>query len=164
MKEIPLTMGKVALIDDEDYFWVSRHNWHYAKKKKDGKLGYAKRARKVKGKTSFVRLHRAIIAAPIHLQVDHIDGNPLNNQKSNLRLCTNKNNSTNSDTKRGKSGFKGVSWHKGMGGWRVRVRKDNKELQVGYFKCPIEAAKAYDAAAIEQYGEYARTNKMLGLI
>lgn len=93
------------------------------------------------------------------MHVDHIDLNGLNNQKHNLRLCTNHQNSFNKRIpSENKSGFKGVSFHKRAGKWRARVKFNRKENHIGLFKSKIEAARAYDKLAVKLFGEFARTN------
>ena len=163
MREIPLTKGKVALIDDEDYFWVSKHKWHYGEKRAGSKIGYAKRGRKVSGKQLFVKMHRAIVACPDGFQVDHIDGNSLNNQKSNLRICTGTQNARNVTSVAG-CGFKGVSKVSYLTKFRAKICHNGNRVHLGYFVTAIEAAIAYDAAAISRFGEFAKTNKAMGLL
>lgn len=94
--------------------------------------------------------------------IDHIDGNKLNNVVSNLRKCTKSDNSRNQKKSRGSSQYKGVYLYK-SGIWRATIQLE-KKIHLGYFEDEQEAALAYDRAALEYYGEFARTNKMLGLL
>nr|WP_243767389.1 HNH endonuclease [Paenibacillus agricola] len=104
-------------------------------------------------------MHRVITDAPKGYFVDHIDGNPLNNQRHNLRLCTNAQNCRNRGAPKGNtSGFKGVTWNTWNGKWQAQIGKDYKRYHAGYFESPSEAARAYNAKATELFGEYARLN------
>lgn len=164
MKLIPLTQGKFTKIDDEDFERVSQYKWHYSSKRLGSLIGCVKRHCVQNGKIYLMRLHRFIISVPDDMQVDHIDGDALNNQKSNLRICTPAQNCMNKrfEPKRNTSGFKGVSLHKPTGRWRARVKLDRKERHVGLFDSPIEAARAYDEMAVKCFGVFAKTNEMLG--
>lgn len=156
MIEIPLTHGYVAIIDDEDAELVSGRKWH-ARKNQRGKV-YAARKRRYQAAEL---MHRLIARAPKGMQVDHIDGNPLNNRRSNLRLCTATQNAWNrrQPTVRSafeKTGFRGLE--RSGNRWRVRITHYGKRVNVGSFRTPEEAAKAYDAKIIELRGEYAAPN------
>lgn len=110
------------------------------------------------------RIHRVILGESADgLQVDHIDWNPLNNRRSNLRLVTSMENQWNTRlTKRNKSGFKGVS--KSLGKWRADTRVDKLPVYIGTYDTPKEAALAYDEHVLSHRGEYAITNASLGLL
>ena len=110
-----------------------------------------------------IRLHRLIMermlgrALERHELVDHIDGDGLNNQRANLRLCTKATNAINSKRRSdNQSGFKGVCFHPYSGLWRAYIRANNKQQSLGYYKTPEEAHEAYKKAAAEIYGEFAR--------
>ncbi len=104
-------------------------------------------------------MHRAILNAPKGLLVDHIDGNGLNNRKSNLRLCTFAQNAHNSRPRRNSSSrYKGVCWHKVKKKWTVSIYKGGKRTYLGYYDDEIEAALAYDRKATELFGEFAYLN------
>jgi hypothetical protein len=154
MKQIPLTQGKVALIDDEDFEFLSSLKWYATK---TDKHYYAYRG--AHHRKDVMIMHRVIMNCPSGLVVDHIDGNTLNNQKINLRICSRSQNSMNKnvDIDSG-SGFKGVSWSKGDGKWRARIRLNGKSIWLGNFCSADEAARAYDNAAKKLFGEFAKTN------
>jgi len=164
MKKIKLTQGKFALVDDSDYEELLKYKWYYSKiiqKRKHTKDYIYELAvhKDKKGKTLF-RMSRLLMGfPPKSMMVDHIDHNTLNNQKSNLRLCTNKENQMN----RGKnsntvSPFKGIRYYKRMNQWLGQIQVEGKKLHLGCFKKAEDAAKAYDKAAIKYYGEFAQTN------
>lgn len=157
MKEIRLTKGYVAMVDDEDFEKLSRYKW-WALPAKD--RAYAGRTIYLgNGKTHSVFMHREIMGAVGKEEVDHRDGDGLNNQRNNLRICTHAENLWNQKLSRSnKSGFKGVSWNKEMHKWTVILRVNGKQVYLGLFEDVIEAALAYDEAAQKYYGEFARTN------
>lgn len=123
-------------------------------------LGYLKI--KIKGKTYFV--HRIIFlycSGRWPNRIDHLNRNKSDNRLENLRECTNSNNGSNRGLMaNNSSGFKGVHWQRSTGYWRAQVGYK----VIGHFKTKEEAALAYDAAALEHYGEFALTNKQLGLL
>lgn len=156
MKEIPLTQGQVTLVDDEDYEWLSQWKWHASLRRY---TWYAERACIVNGKHNRIRMHRTIMDAPDHLLVDHIDRNGLNNTRSNLRLATKSQNMHNQGpSRRNRTGYKGVSWHQKYRRWFAQIKRNGKRVHLGSFTDPVEAARAYDAAARKLHGEFAWTN------
>lgn len=146
-KEILLSGGQVALVDDEDYDQLSQYTWKASRK---GNTVYAERSRKL--------MHREIMNALPNMEVDHIDGNGLNNTRSNLRLCSHAENLRNQKmAKSNKTGFKGVMpYYKN--GFRAMIYFEGKSIHIGVYGTAEEAAKAYDRKAIELFGEFARTN------
>lgn len=156
MQEIPLTRGKVAFVDDEDYERVIALGKWSAFTKDGGKLWYVH----CRSRGKNVLLHRFILNFP-SLPIDHADRDGLNNQKSNLRACSRAENNRN---RIGTSacGFKGVHFCRPTKRWRAVIWKDYKRIHLGRFDTPSAAAKAYDAAAIEFHGEFARTNFGVG--
>lgn len=146
MKTIELKNGKSILIDDEDYKVVKDFKWYFATG------GYA---RAYAGNYKHIYIHNLIMGKK---GIDHINGNKLDNRRSNLRVATRSQNAANSKAQVGKA-YKGITWHK-CGRWQVVVKKK----YIGLFVNPLEAAIAYDNAAVTIFGEFARTNKDLGLI
>ena len=152
-RRIPLTQGKFALVDAEDYYQLVKFQWCANEPTKTKFYAVRKCNRK------HVKMHRAIMAAPDHLVVDHIDHDGLNNCKSNLRLCTLAQNSHNCGSrKRATSRYKGVSWKKSTKKWVATIKFNNKLYHLGTFKNEIDAAKAYDKKAASLFGEFAYLN------
>lgn len=150
MKEIPLTQGKVALVDDEDFSRVSALKW-YAWRGQDGNW-YARASANSKYMHRFVR-------ADIRGMVDHRDGNGLNNQKQNLREATDSQNQANRRKRRPTSSqFKGVNWHEGTQKWRAQIKLLGKSRHLGLFLTESGAARAYNDAARLIFGEFASLN------
>lgn len=112
----------------------------------------------IDGNRRHLRLHRLIMNAPPGMDVDHIDGDGLNNRKSNLRICTRSQNLQNQKPRGGTSAYKGVCWCKTVNLWRAYIRKDGKRSYIGYFKDEMKAASAYDRTAKSLFGEFARVN------
>jgi hypothetical protein len=156
MKEISLTKGQVALVDDADYERVSQFKWQ-ARKPKGSKTMYA--VGRV-GKHGFMRLHRFILGIDDpRTQVDHRDLNGLNCQRSNLRVATDSQNHANvTKNSNNTSGYKGVGWYAQKGKWRARSREGSRFIHLGYFHSKEDAARAYDAHAKARFGEFARLN------
>lgn len=151
MKEIPLSQGLVTLVDDEDYEWLSGCKWHVFGE--TWKYAVSHRGPNGTGRT---RMHRAIFGnVPKGMIVDHINGNSLDNRRSNLRLCTTAQNMMNSKLmSNNTSGYKGVSFSRGK--WVARLRYQGKFIYLGAHDDPKTAHEAYKSKAKELFGEYAR--------
>lgn len=137
-RTIKLTKGKEAIVDDEDYDFLSQWKWCYHN-------GYAKRNKeKIDGKRmGHIFMHRLINKTPDGFDTDHINRNKLDNRKENLRTVTRGQNEINKNIRKDNtSGVKGVVWNKNMGRWMVRVWVDNKSIFLGYFKNLNDASKA----------------------
>lgn len=151
MKEIPLTKGKVALVDDGDYDELMKYSW-YANECGHGKeLYYARRGGKAR-----ISMHNQIMGFPTS-QVDHIDKDGLNNQRENLRIGTHAQNLANTGPRGGSSKYKGV-YKTETGKWKSVIMVNNKRYSLGHFSDEGEAAIAYDAKAVELLGEFAYLN------
>lgn len=153
MKEIQLSQGKVALVNDEDFEWLNQWKWCAAKR---GQTFYATRL--APGRKGAIHMHQLLVGNGTQ-RVDHKDGNGLNNQRLNLRPATHQQNMFNQRTyKNNTSGYKGVTWQKDCGKWRAQIGMDGKKQYLGLFTNPEDAACAYDAKASELFGKFARLN------
>lgn len=152
MREIPLTKGQVTQVDDEDFERViSAGRWCM-----NGRYAYNGRAG---------TLHRFLMGLPKNrdrsVQVNHINGDPLDNRKCNLRICTPAQNQQNRrQTVCGHSPFKGAHWDSSAGHWLARIRVGGTLKYLGVFNTDVEAAQAYNEAAQEYFGEFARLNDL----
>lgn len=158
MKKIWLNDEEYTLVDDEDYDFLVQWKWCYHPNGYAIRIERAKINNKVSCKT--VRMHRVVNNTPKEYLTDHINGNRLDNRKDNLRNCTHSENNMNRKSKHGASKYKGVSKDNGYKNWRAQIQKDGKVRHLGTFKCEKEAARTYNKAAKELFGEYARLNKI----
>lgn len=157
-KEIELTQGKYALVDDADYAELSKHKWTLIRGDHHRAPDYAVRSVKIDGKPKAILMHRQIMGFP-NCGIDHIDGNGLNNCRENLRTATQQQNNFNRRIyKNNQSGYKGVYMNTGKRKWRAVIRFDKKSIHLGYYFTKEDAAIAYDDAAREYFGEFAKTN------
>ena len=159
-KEIKLTQGKVAIVDDEMYDYLNQWKW-FANKQKNDKFYVGRRILVSNKKQSTIWMHRFIMNPKKGMVIDHLDGNPLNNQKNNLRICTQSENLRNRNCNiNNTSGFKGVYWHKITKKWMSYITINKKSLYLGIYTNPIKAAFAYNEAAIKYHGKFANINKI----
>jgi hypothetical protein len=156
MKEIQLTQGKVALVDDEDFELLNQYKWCAAKNKN---TYYAES----KINNINVKMHRLIMKTEKGNVVDHKDHNGLNNQKCNVRNCTNAQNSKNRTKSKSQSSSKyiGVIYRGDVSSWQASIRVNYVLINLGFFKTQNEAAEAYNKAAIKYFGEFANLNTIL---
>ena len=154
MKEIKLTKEAIAFVDDEDFVWLDKYKWYCSG-------GYAAReARLSDDSMKKVYIHRLVLCTPEGMATDHINGNPLDNRKENLRICSKKENLRNrGKQKNNKSGYKGVHRHRD-GAWITKIQVDNKTIALGSFKDKHLAAVAYNNAAYHYFGEFAWLNQI----
>lgn len=151
---VPLTKGYEAVIDAEDVPLVE--GWCWRASIEDG-IVYAKRTHNVNGKRINVRMHRLLMGSPQGLEIDHRDGNGLNNRRSNLRVATSSQNKQNQGIRADNtSGFKGVTWVKRDRKWQARIEVGGKRRFLGLFKTPEAAHAAYVAANAELHGSFGR--------
>lgn len=153
MKEIALTCGAVALVDDEDFERVNAYRWYLNIVNPSHRVQYARSG-------TVGHMHRFLLDAPRGMDVDHINHDGLDNRRANLRLCTRADNIRNGRKHRnGKtSRFKGVSWSGWHHTWRATLMLRRRQLFLGYFANEIDAAHAYNRAAEANFGEFACLN------
>ncbi len=160
---IELSRGLHAWIDEEDFDLVSRHKW-YAQRGGGGHFYAARTGPRSEGRP-LIYLHRILISARDGECVDHANGDTLDNRRANLRVGTCGQNSANMRLHpRNNSGFKGVYWRGDIGKWASQIQVNGRGLHLGVFGDVKEAAEAYDQAAVGHFGQFACTNRMLGLL
>lgn len=161
MKEIPLTQGRFTLVDDADYEQLNKQKW-YAHQSRN--VWYVRsNSLPVNDKQLSILMHRVILGLQHGdgKQVDYIDGDGLNNQRSNLRICTNAQNQHNRRQKvTGQSRFKGVTRHRQSKRWIAQINRHSAQRYIGSFDTEEEAAEAYNEKARELHGEYAYLNDL----
>jgi len=143
MKIIKLTKNQFAQVDDSDFKELNKHKWYCTS------AGYA--VREVKGKT--LLMHRVLLDAQKPFDVDHIDGNPLNNQRENIRIVTHAQNTQQRVhlNKNNSSGVTGICWWKRDGKWRARIYVNGKEIHLGLFAKKEDAITARKDAEKKYY-------------
>lgn len=165
LKEIPLSQSQVTLVLEEHYDELSKHKWYALWSPNPGTFYAVRNGPKIKGeKRDNIKMHRVILNAPKGVQVDHRDGNGLNNYPPNIRLASASGNSRNIGIpKHNTSGFKGVTWDKQHQKWRAMIRINKRNKHIGRFDkdCILDAARAYNEAALKYHGEFACLNVIL---
>lgn len=154
MKELSLTRGFVALVDDEDYEQLSKYKWTATDE------GYAFRMAKVIGGREKISMHRFLMGIGKNdpRQVDHINGNAQDNRKENLRICSQSENLKNyKKPSTNTSGYKGVSWSTATNKWKAQIRVNNEVKYLGVYENAEDAHRAYCAASEKYHGEFGRT-------
>lgn len=150
---LPLTKGCVAVIDAEDLPLVEGRNWHAMVQ---SRTAYAVRRERHGGKLRALLLHRVIMCAPDHMEVDHVNGDGLDNRRVNLRLAERSENSRNRKTHiNNSSGFKGVYFEKTKGKWRAQIRAGGKKYHLGYSDTAESAHDLYRNASMAHHGAFA---------
>lgn len=154
MKKIPLTQGKFAIVDNEDFYELSRYKWHF-------NSGYAVRSiydKSENGRQKVIAMHRVIAGTQPGMDTDHINHDKLDNRRSNLRACSSSENQQNRRFQVGRSGFYGV--YKNGSGWVVRMRIEKKLKNFGTFKNIIDAVNEYKRISKQTRGRFALTNEI----
>lgn len=161
MKQIPLSRGLFAMVDDADFEFLNQWKW-YAHVFKDFTPYAIRNSKRPDGGKTTVKMHRAILGdSAIDAYVDHINGNGLDNRRENLRVCTHAENAQNSRTpSNNTSGWKGACYCKKRRMYESYIRIGGKKKHLGRFFTAREAARAYNDAAIFHYGEFARLNQL----
>lgn len=156
MKTIKLTNAPMyALVDSEDHEYLSQFKWRLIRH------GYAARSQWIPENkiSTIIYMHREILETPPGMDTEHINMNKLDNRKDNLRVGSRSQNMANIQARKGcLSQYKGVSYLKRVGKWVAYIRKDYKQIHLGYFEKEKDAARAYDDKAKELFGEFASTN------
>lgn len=154
MREIPMANGRgVAIVDDEDFPRLFGYMWYLSTS------GYANAFKGTRKINERIAMHRLIVQAVPGEYVDHINGNKLDNRKANLRKCDQSGNLANTSMPRtNTTGFKGVSWDKARGKFVAQIKVRGKHIHLGRFADKTAAARAYDRAARQWFGDFARTN------
>jgi hypothetical protein len=149
MKKIKLTQNKYALVDDGDFGWLNQFKWCVVQ---------GKYAHRNVGGGKWIRMHRLIMKAPSGTSVDHINGNTLDNRRSNLRLCSHRENTKNMQLSRANStGIKDVYWDTSRGRWAVQIMSDGKKYYGGRFVNLKSAVVSRDKLIKQLHGSFART-------
>lgn len=160
-KAIRLSQGMFAIVDNEDYEWLNQWKWCAQQSHATDKpyTFYAVRHIRLGSRTTKVYMHRLILGLCSTEQADHINRNGLDNRRCNLRICTRNQNQMNSQKRRGTSSqFKGVYRDKVRSNWQAYITVNGKRRHLGRHTTELEAAAAYDSAAREYFGEFARFN------
>ncbi|MCY7423508.1 HNH endonuclease [Bacillus amyloliquefaciens] len=153
--KIQLSKGKVALVDADMFDYLNQWSWFYHEN------GYAMRSYRKDGRYRKDRMHRVVVNAPSGFDVDHINGNKLDNRRENLRIATRSQNNANKRMQSNNtSGYRGVNWHKQRRKWVAKIQVDRKSIHLGLYEKKEDAARAYNKAAVLYYGEFAQLNNI----
>ena len=162
MAVIQLTRGYETVVDDADFAWLNQWSWYAMKNRKNGTVYAARRQRGsevINGRRDTILMHRQIVGCGDDDDVDHWDKNGLNNRRHNLRPCSESQNAANrGPSKNNTSGYKGVFGHSTGGQWRAQITIEGVKKHLGLFRTAQDAAVAYDKAANDHFGEFARPN------
>ena len=160
MKQIELTQGKVAIVDNADYNWLNQYRW-FVYKAQTGSFYAIRHSPTKNGKRHTIYMSRQILGLAFgdKRQGDHIDHNTLDNQRINLRICSRQENQRNRNlVSNTSSRFKGVNWHRRSRKWMARIGINRKRIHLGCFVDEEMAALAYDMVARKVFGKFACLN------
>ena len=159
MKQIVLTQGQYALVDDADYDWLNQYKWCAVNMK--GNFYAVRMSPRRNGKQNKILMHRQILGLEEgdKRQGDHINHNTLDNRRDNIRICTQQENHMNRKSRPNTSSrFKGVSWCSRTKKWMAQIRINRKQIFLGRFRFEELAALSYDFAALKYFREFANFN------
>ena len=160
MKQIELTQGQYALVDDKDYEWLNQYKW-YACKERPGNFYAVRNSSGANGKRHTIKMHRQLLGLEYgdKREGDHWDHNTLNNCRNNIRICTHKQNGMNRKPDRNTSSrYRGVSWNTWAKKWVAQTTIDGERTHLGYYNDEEIAALAFDLVARKAYGKFAYLN------
>ncbi len=174
MKKIILTQNKLTLIDNRNFKWLHQYNWcvssadntYYVVRGITTQTQNIKE--NIKQKQKLILMHREIVERKLgrklnnNEEVDHINGNGLDNREYNLRICNSSQNKMNRKKQKRKTSsiYKGVSWNRPNKKWTAQLKYKRKKIHLGCFKNEVDAAITYNEAAIKYFGEFANLNKV----
>jgi hypothetical protein len=153
-KTIKLSNGLHTLVDDDMYEYLANWNWNFDR-------GYVRRwSTNDEGKRQMIHMHRVVLSPKEGFDIDHINGDGLDNRRRNLRYATRSQNNMNRFARHitKYSPYKGVCWRPIPRRWKSYIKINKKQIHLGYFSTAEEAAKAYNNAAIKYFGEFANLN------
>ncbi len=163
MRVIELTKGFVTIVDDEDYNLVSPYSWYVYTNKNRSNQFYAHHGdwNNDTKTLKIIKMHRLIMGVTDpKVHIDHKDGDGLNNQRYNLRICTSRQNSRNKACWEHTSKYKGVCWRADSKKWRAYITVNYKRKNIGTFSSEAEAAEAYNKFALKYFKEFAKLNDL----
>lgn len=162
MREIPITKGYVAIVDDADYGWLTEYKWQaLVNVKRNVTHVYAIRSVKTARGRGVLMMHRAILPPPPGMLIDHINFSGLDNRRENLRVCTPSQNTARKRLVNNSYGLRGIEYRGGPRPWHGIVIKDGQRHYTDYVATPAEAVTARDALMIQLHGEFAITQAEL---
>jgi len=158
MPEVRLTQGLIAAVDEADLLLLAGYSWSAMRVRNTWYACAYQRGSHGMGARKNVLMHRLLLDAPKGVQVDHRNGDGLDNRRINLRLASASQNQMNRHASAGRSQFKGVTWGGRAERWIARTQMDGESRHVGAFADEVEAARAYDSAALDRFGQFAHLN------
>lgn len=164
-RRIKLTHGQFAVVDEDNFESINAHRWSARWNRGTCSYYAARSSPRKNGKQHTIFMHHAVLMATPGEYVDHKNHDTLDNRRQNLRLCKQNQNCSNRRRRSDNtSGLKGTTWRKDRNIWQAQIMANGKQNHLGYYTSREDAGRAYDVAAIRLHGEFALTNRMLGLI